>query len=313
MATCNCGCEDCTCNTPDNILQYDTQEINQRLFDSIINASVRYSCPNCGIRQFTLSEVLPLVPDKDRTILRIITFLNKDTNPVPEIWQFFGRTLLDWSNVSYWIKLLRNYFVALVLDVSTNFQNKLNAETEERRAEDDRLEQLIKNINIDPSKSYVQSKSVVSVEVVEKAISATDNILYFEYEEMPENSTYSIKVSPENNVVANIETTIPVEIKTYLIGNNGYSQVQVHFELTAKPENATMIGYILKEGTGERYDFTNQGIYPTTPVEISADYEKAIQVTATFSVSGNYNLEVQLVDATTSEVITEVDVPINVN
>lgn len=382
MATCNCGCEDCTCNTPDNILQYDTQEINQRLFDSIINASVRYSCPNCGIRQFTLSEVLPLVPDKDRTILRIITFLNKDTNPVPEIWQFFGRTLLDWSNVSYWIKLptslqyqqvytqitdlekqlqdegtnrynadvslqnqineikgdpnvsipaineridteisdrqtadqqLRDYFVALVLDASNHFQNKLNAETEERRAEDDRLEQLIKNINIDPSKSYVQSQSVVSVEVVEKAISATDNILYFEYEEMPENSTYSIKVSPENNVVANIETTIPVEIKTYLIGNNGYSQVQVHFELTAKPENATMIGYILKEGTGERYDFTNQGIYPTTPVEISADYEKAIQVTATFSVSGNYNLEVQLVDATNSEVITEVDVPINVN
>lgn len=383
MATCcNCGCEDCNCNPQDNILQYTTIEINQRLFDSIINASVRYSCPTCGIKQFTLSEVLPLVPDKDRTILRIVTFLNKDTNPVPEIWQFFGRTILDWTNPSYWVQLpttvqyqnvftkisnleknlqdesinrvnadnslqnqineikgdpntsipainkridqevsdrqkadaqLREYFVQLVLDASTNYANKLNAEIEERRAEDDRLEQLIRNISIDPSKTYVQSSSVVSMEVVDEAPSVDNNILYFEYEDMPEHSTYSLKISPENNVVANVETTIPVELKTYLIGNNGYSQVQVKFELTDKPDGATMVGYILQEGTGSKYEFTDSGSYPTSPIEIPADYEKAIQVTATFNIAGEYSLNAKLVNIEDSSVIVEVDVPFIVN
>lgn len=381
MATCcNCGCEDCTCscNPQDNVLQYTTLEINQRLFDSIINASVRYSCPNCGIRQFTLSEVLALVPDKDRTILRIVTFLNKDSNPVPEIWQFFGRTLLDWTNPSYWVQLpttvqyqdvftkisnlekslqneginrvnadnalqnqineikgdpntsipainqridkevsdretadaqLREYFVQLVLDASNTYASKLNAEIEERRKEDDRLEQLIKNISIDPSKSYVQSTSVVYMEVVDEAPSVEDNILYFEYEDMPDHSTYSLKISPENNVMANVETTIPVELKTYLIGNNGYTHVQVQFELTQKPENATMVGYILQEDTGARYDFTDSGTYPTDPIEIPADYDKAIQVTATFNVAGNYSLNAKLVNTDDSSIIVEVEVP----
>lgn len=383
MATCcNCGCEDCNCNPQDNILQYTTIEINQRLFDSIINASVRYSCPACGIKQFTLSEVLPLVPDKDRTILRIVTFLNKDTSPVPEIWQFFGRTILDWTNPSYWVQLpttvqyqdvftkisnieknlqdeatnrvnadnslqnqineikgdpntsipainqridteiedrqkadaqLREYFVQLVLDASTTYANKLNAEIEERRAEDDRLEQLIRNISIDPSKTYVQSSSVVSMEVVDEAPSVDNNILYFEYEDMPEHSTYSLKISPENNVVANVETTIPVELKTYLIGNNGYSQVQVQFELTDKPDGATMVGYILQEGTGSRYEFTDSGSYPTSPIEIPADYEKAIQVTATFNIAGEYSLNAKLVNIEDSSIIVEVDVPFTVN
>lgn len=383
MATCNCGCEDCSCNTPqDNILQYSTIEINQRLFDSIINASVRYACPNCGIKQLTLAEVLPLVPDKDRTLLRIVTFLNKDANPVPEIWQFFGRTILDWTNISYWVQIpttasyqdiylkvsnlekslsdeainrvnadnslqnqineikgdpntsipainerinqeisdrqtadsqLRQYFVQLILDASSTYAEKLKAEIEERRKEDDRLEQLIKNITIDPSKSYIQSTTVVSMEVVDKAPSVENNTLYFEYEDMPEYSTYSLKISPENNIVANVEATIPVELSTYLIGNNGYSKVQVQFELTQKPENASMIGYILEEGTGTRYDFTDSGSYPTEPIELPANYEKAIQVTATFNMAGNYSLNAKLVNTEDSSVITEVDVPFTVN
>ena len=83
MATCTCDC--CNPDTP-TTLNYTTKEINQILADGVINASVRYAPVGQNYLQLTLADALALVPDKERTTVRILTFLNKDTQPKPEVW-----------------------------------------------------------------------------------------------------------------------------------------------------------------------------------------------------------------------------------
>ena len=82
MATCTCDC--CNPDTP-TTLNYTTKEINQILADGVINASVRYAPVGQNYLQLTLADALALVPDKERTTVRILTFLNKDTQPKAEV------------------------------------------------------------------------------------------------------------------------------------------------------------------------------------------------------------------------------------
>lgn len=82
MATCTCDC--CNPDTP-TTLNYTTKEINQILADGVINASVRYAPVGQAYISLTLADALALVPDKERTTVRILTFINKDTQPKPEV------------------------------------------------------------------------------------------------------------------------------------------------------------------------------------------------------------------------------------
>ena len=99
MATCTCDC--CNPDTP-TTLNYTTKEINQILADGVINASVRYAPVGQNYLQLTLADALALVPDKERTTVRILTFLNKDTQPKPEVWIYFGTDILTWSDATKW-------------------------------------------------------------------------------------------------------------------------------------------------------------------------------------------------------------------
>lgn len=100
MATCTCDC--CNPDTP-TTLNYTTKEINQILADGVINASVRYAPVGQNYLQLTLADALALVPDKERTTVRILTFLNKDTQPKPEVWIYFGTDILTWSDATKWV------------------------------------------------------------------------------------------------------------------------------------------------------------------------------------------------------------------
>ena len=102
MATCTCDC--CNPDTP-TTLNYTTKEINQILADGVINASVRYAPVGQNYLQLTLADALALVPDKERTTVRILTFLNKDTQPKPEVWIYFGTDILTWSDATKWVEL----------------------------------------------------------------------------------------------------------------------------------------------------------------------------------------------------------------
>ena len=92
-------------NEQQDELKFTIEEINQILSDGIINCSTRYCCQDGTYKPLTLSEAVVLVPDKYKTLLRIITFLNKDVPAQPEIWIYFGTSIFDWSNLDYWVNI----------------------------------------------------------------------------------------------------------------------------------------------------------------------------------------------------------------
>ena len=139
-------------------IQYSIPEMNQRLFDSIINASIRYGC-TCNqadgstsfyLRQFNLADVLPLVPDKDKTPLRILTFLNKENPPQAEMWIFFSKNSTDWMNVSYWKKLPINDDFTKIYTSLGNLQKALTDESTNRVNADNALQDQINELKVTP-------------------------------------------------------------------------------------------------------------------------------------------------------------------
>ena len=351
-------------------IQYSILEMNQRLFDSIINASVRYGC-TCNqadgstsfyLRQFNLADVLPLVPDKDKTPLRILTFLNKENPPQAEVWIFFSKNSTDWMNVSYWKKLpinddftkiytslgnlqkaltdeginrvnadtalqaqinelkvtpdvasnlkeqieaetlarqqadkqLSDYFFNLQKNNADYFTSLFNQEKEERRKEDDRLEQLIRNINLDPTQTYIRSSSLKGIEVVEQAPSILNDFLYFEYSEIPETAEYNFTLSKPEVIANGVPTQLSVTLATQLIGKSGVDRVRILVQ-SERPQDAH-IDVNVSDSLGTPFSFRDEGWWgPENGFNIPMDYSATTNMQAVFTAPGNYVLTFRLV------------------
>lgn len=114
-------------------LKFTIEEINQILSDGIINCSTRYCCQDGTYKPLTLSEAVVLVPDKYKTLLRIITFLNKDVPAQPEIWIYFGTSIFDWSNLDYWVNIPNaKKYTELSKSLSDESINRINADQDLR-------------------------------------------------------------------------------------------------------------------------------------------------------------------------------------
>ena len=123
---------DCT-NEQQDELKFTIEEVNQILSDGIINCSTRYCCQDGTYKPLTLSEAVVLVPDKYKTLLRIITFLNKDVPAQPEIWIYFGTSIFDWSNLDYWVNIPNaKKYTELSKSLSDESINRINADQDLR-------------------------------------------------------------------------------------------------------------------------------------------------------------------------------------
>lgn len=102
---CNCPC----CKPQeDELLKYSILELNRRLNDVPINASMRYrdsSEDNPLI--LDISSAVALVPEKDKAVGKLLTFLNSG-NEI-EIWLYIGSNIDMFNNISYWRKLYKSY------------------------------------------------------------------------------------------------------------------------------------------------------------------------------------------------------------
>lgn len=120
-------------NEQQDELKFTIEEINQILSDGIINCSTRYCCQDGTYKPLTLSEAVVLVPDKYKTLLRIITFLNKDVPAQPEIWIYFGTSIFDWSNLDYWVNIPNaKKYTELSKSLSDESINRVNADQDLR-------------------------------------------------------------------------------------------------------------------------------------------------------------------------------------
>lgn len=110
--------QDCSCFTGNNVLNYNASEINEILSDSNINASKRYA--SRGIRKFNLSELIPIIPKKDRSFGKVLIFLN-EVDKV-EAWLFSSPEVSLWEDLNYWWKIpvssevLENYYTRGYID-----------------------------------------------------------------------------------------------------------------------------------------------------------------------------------------------------
>lgn len=133
-------------------LKYLTSEVNAILGEAAINASVRYAKTYQGVRQLTLSEVLTLVPTKDRCFGKVIYFLNQDVNPLVEVWMFIGTELSAWENSDQWkLVLTSNNIKDSAKDPYKSLENVTNYLYE--------LEYSLLDYNY--AKSYFNSRRVV--------------------------------------------------------------------------------------------------------------------------------------------------------
>lgn len=275
MAECNCGCgcDDCTCNEP--TLNYTVKEINDILADGIINASVRYSNCKGTYIPLTLSEALMLVPDKEKQVTKIITLMNKEEEPQPEIWMFKGKSVMDWLNPEYW----SNIPIPTVSGLS----------------------------------KYITSASVKGVEVTDKAYLRQDNVIYFEYEPLPLRSSYGFKVEWESQPLANTPVIANVTLETTYIGQNGLDRVRILFGVDKKPDNSqVMISAV--DSMGNKWDFIDQGYWgPPSGFNIPVEYIATTITTLTFTQSGEYELFCKLISVDSGLVQTEQVVTVYVN
>lgn len=98
---CNCPCCD---PSEEDVLKYTIKELNQILADGIINVSVRFA-QNNELFYTDIAGAVQVIPEKYRTPLRILTFLNNSHKP--EIWMYTGDSPEDFGNMNLWIRLYR--------------------------------------------------------------------------------------------------------------------------------------------------------------------------------------------------------------
>lgn len=272
---CNCGCPDCTCNEDSQELNYSVREMNDILADGIINASVRYTRCKGTYIPLTLADALALVPDKDKQVTKIITFMNKDEDPKPEIWIFKGKSIMDWLNPTAWV------------NVPLPSVSGLN--------------------------QYITSVSVRGVEVTEKAPLQKDDVIYFEYEPLPQYSEYGFEVSMESQPQENIPVVANVTLATTYIGENGLKRVKVLFGVNSKPTDSH-VKASATDSLGITHEFVDQGYWgPPAGFDISAEYAETTPFTLTFTKSGNYQLYYKLIEVSTGKAVVESTLDVTVN
>lgn len=90
----------------DNKLQYLTVEVDRILSEAPINVSELYSEQPSKPIQLVLLDAIKLVPEKSRTLGKIISFLNKEVEPKTEVYIFDGSSISDWEDLDNWKPLI---------------------------------------------------------------------------------------------------------------------------------------------------------------------------------------------------------------
>lgn len=265
--SCTCGCDCNYDNQQDDQLMFDVGEINRILAGSIIDCSTRYSCCPGQYRPLTLDEALPLVQEKERGVGKILTFLNKDTPPKLEIWAYRGQNITGWFNLENWISLA---------------------------------------VPSSGKGTYVISGNVKEISIVDEAPSVKDNILYFEYEPLPEVSEYRFQVLMESpDIYAQVSVTMLVTLYTRLLGQNGLDRVRFLFGTDSKPANSHVTASAT-DSEGNTHTFVDTGYWgPSYGFNIPVEYEATTPFTVTFDTPGTYELYIKLIQVDTGQVIVQ--------
>lgn len=265
--SCTCGCDCNYDNQQDDQLMFDVGEINRILAGSIIDCSTRYSCCPGQYRPLTLDEALPLVQEKERGVGKILTFLNKDTPPKLEIWAYRGQNITGWFNLENWISLA---------------------------------------VPSSGKGTYVISGNVKEISIVDEAPSVKDNILYFEYEPLPEVSEYRFQVLMESpDIYAQVSVTMLVTLYTRLLGQKGLDRVRFLFGTDSKPANSHVTASAT-DSEGNTYTFVDTGYWgPSYGFNIPVEYEATTPFTVTFDTPGTYELYIKLIQVDTGQVIVQ--------
>lgn len=167
----------------------------------------------------------------------------------------------------------------------------------------------------DPGKlsKYLTSDQVNGIQVVENAPGVDDNILYFEYEPIPDQATYGFQVGFEDTPKAEVPVVANVTLKTMLIGENGIDGVNVIFGITEKPSEASTVTFKATDSLGQEQVFVNSGTWgPPDGFNISADYEAITPWTLIFSEPGIYKSFYKLVDAQSGHLYAEAYITVQV-
>ena len=201
---------------------------------------------------------------------------------------------------------LRIYLTQLIQDTSTTFQGKLDEEKAERVKEDDRLESYIKKLNPPgDNQVFISSSTIRGIEVVTEIPLVEDNIMYCQYEPLPDKATYNFYVEFESVPVNNKPINGNVTLYTILIGKEGVNRVRVLFGTTNKPDDSQVTGYAY-DSTGTKYDFIDQGYWgPPNGFNIPVEYNETTPFVMNFSKPGKYSLYFKLIEIDTGKPISE--------
>lgn len=263
----SCTCG-CDCNPNDDQLMFDVGEINRILAGSVIDCSTRYSCCPGQYRPLTLDEALPLVEEKERGTGKILTFLNHEDPPKLEIWAYKGKNITGWFNVNNW--------VSLVIPSSSGKGN------------------------------YVVSANVKEISVVDEAPAVKDNILYFEYEPLPEFSEYRFQVlMGSKEIQAQVSVSMLVTLYTKILGQKGLDRVRFLFGTNSKPANSHITASAT-DSEGNTHTFVDTGYWgPSYGFNIPVEYEATTPFTVTFDTPGTYELYIKLIQVDTGQIIVQ--------
>lgn len=264
---------DCPCQE-DNVLKFSVQEINKILASAPINCSQRYATIPGQILYLSLEEALPLVDEKERTVGKGLTFLNHSAPPAFELWYFMGSTVGDWFDQTQWVSIPVPTQAGLA--------------------------------------KYLLSSTVKEIEVVEKAPSILDNVLYFQYDTLAEHSTYDFELIFNDKLEAGKAIAGILTLYTSIIGLAGYDKVRVVMGVTTKPQGATVTGTV-RDYDGNSYEFNNSAwISPATGIPVDIDEEEIYELDLTFSAIGTYVINIKLVNSEGGETLTDVNYQVDI-
>lgn len=249
---------DCSC-TEDNTIMFTLEDINKILSEAPINASQRFSTIPGQTVYYSLDEVLPIIPEDERSLGKSITFLNHDATPQLEVWYFKGESLGQWLDLTKWVSL---------------------------------------PIALSGAANNIFSSSVKSIEVVEHAPAQMDNVLYFQYDTIPANSSYDFELIFTSQLNCVIPVTGLLTFYTRILGEKGYDKVRVIMSVTSKPDGASVKGTVTDPDNNE-YEFDNNAwLSPATGIPVTADEELIYNLNLTFSNAGTYVVNIKLVETT---------------
>lgn len=280
---------ECSC-PPGSTLDFTVREMNQILAGSFINCSTRYTACDCDcaeyplpLRLLTLEEALPLIQEKERGSGKLISFLNKDKDPntgkpTPhvELWLYQGTTITTWFDTTKWVQM--------PVPVSSNKGN------------------------------YIVSSTIRAIEVVDAAPGDMDNILYLEYEPLPENASYRFTFAvDEKNLYDKEDTPVRVTLSTFLIGKEGVNRVRILFGVNEKPSNEATVTIKSTDSEGNELEFIDRGYWgPSYGFDMPVEYEVTTDAKLNFSEPGTYSLFAKLVQVDSGQVYTELDQKVEV-